>query len=142
MDIDTKRLRELLEAATPGGGWISERRMQGAQTVTIAVVGDYIVGIRTPGIPGGNYRDADLGPCDADAELIAAAVNALPALLDKAEAYDALRARVEGAPVGAVIGGRANSFGGFHVEIAHDAGWAKGQRVALVKVEEPRDDGR
>lgn len=39
---------------------------------------------------------------------------------------------VEGAPVARVVGGRANSWGGYHVELAHNHGWHCGQRVRLV----------
>lgn len=48
----------------------------------------------------------------------------------------ALRKRVIDAPEGRIVCGRANSFGGFHVEIATDSGWHSGQRVALLTVED------
>lgn len=54
---------------------------------------------------------------------------------------DALRARAEraegriaDAPTGKIVAGRANSFGGFHVEVAADTGWSTNTVVALVVV--------
>ena len=49
------------------------------EIATVAVVGDWVVGIPTPGYPGGNY-DAEYGTDEADAHLIAAAPELLAAL--------------------------------------------------------------
>ena len=68
-----------------------------------------------------------------------AQIDQLRALLAKSAAYEALVARIEAAPVGQVVTGRANSYGGYHVEIAHDQGWASGQRVRLLLVREGGD---
>jgi len=48
------------------------------------------------------------------------------------EKLDGMRKRIDDAPVGEIIGGRANSFGGYHVEIVHDCTWMRGKRVRLV----------
>lgn len=51
------------------------------EIATVAWVGDFVVGIPTPGFEGGNYRDADYGTDEADARLIAAAPDLLAALV-------------------------------------------------------------
>ena len=43
-----------------------------------------------------------------------------------------LAKRVEDAPVGEIICGRANSFGGYNVEIRHDVSFVAGHRVRLL----------
>lgn len=53
-------------------------------------------------------------------------------IADAIRERNALRQRIESAPVGEIVCGRANSFGGYHVEIAHDVSWVKGKRVRLV----------
>lgn len=59
-----------------------------AEVATVASVGGWIVGVPTPGFPGGNYRDIESGTEEADARLIAAA----PELADHlAFAYKLLR---------------------------------------------------
>lgn len=51
-----------------------------AEIATVAWVGEWCVGVMTPGFPGGNYRDLDWGDTAADAHLIAAAPDMLAAL--------------------------------------------------------------
>ena len=51
-----------------------------AEIATVAWVGDWCVGVPTPGYPGGNYRDTSYGPSGSDAKLIAAAPELLAAL--------------------------------------------------------------
>lgn len=56
----------------------------------------------------------------------------IDALRERVAGLEAKAARLDAAPVGVVVGGRANSYGGYHVEVAHDQGWHNGQRVRLV----------
>ena len=49
------------------------------------------------------------------------------------DAARALAKRVEDAPVGEIVNGRANSFGGYNVEIKHDISWVRGHRVRLLQ---------
>jgi hypothetical protein len=66
-----------------------------------------------------------------------AELRALCAARDEARAErDALRARIDKADAGTIVSGRANSYGGFSVEVSADFGWHTGMRVALV----PLDD--
>lgn len=44
----------------------------------------------------------------------------------------ALRARFDSAKVGTIVSGRANSFGGFHIEVAADMTWHSGQCVVVI----------
>jgi hypothetical protein len=46
----------------------------------VASIGGWIVGVPTPGFPGGNYRDIESGTEEADAKLIAAAPELYAAL--------------------------------------------------------------
>jgi len=66
---------------TPGP-WVYEQdsRPNRPHIATVAWVGEFCVGIPTPGFPGGNYRDAEYGTTEADARLIAAAPDLLAAL--------------------------------------------------------------
>ena len=43
-----------------------------------------------------------------------------------------LAKRVEDAPVGEIVNSRANSFGGYNVEIRHDVSFVVGSPVRLV----------
>lgn len=45
---------------------------------------------------------------------------------------DSLRAMINAAPIGEIVGGRANSFGGYHVEVKADHTWFRGQHVRLL----------
>lgn len=64
---------------TPGP-WVSAKYERGNEIATVALIGDYVAGVPTPGIPGGNYRDTNYGTDEADARLIAAAPEMLAAL--------------------------------------------------------------
>lgn len=79
----------IAQGFTPGP-WVAACRDVPAgcdrpHVATIAIVGDWIVGVETPGYPGGNYRDIAYQPDEDDARLIAAApdlAEALANLLD------------------------------------------------------------
>lgn len=60
--------------------WVAVRDDIGVEVATVAHVGDYRVGVATPGYPGGNYRDTDYGTDAEDARRIVACVNALAGL--------------------------------------------------------------
>lgn len=97
MSETTERLRELLAAATGVGEWYWTPYGKGART--LAKPGPLLGGAF--GESRGHEHNIlktteDWPPTEADAALIAAAVNALPELLAKAEAHDALVVAVEG----------------------------------------------
>lgn len=73
---------------TPGPWVCLHQPDRTAELATVSWVGDWCVGVMTPGFPGGNYRDLDWGSPAADARLIAAA----PDLLAACSAYMADRA--------------------------------------------------
>lgn len=89
--VDVEALRVLLAKATPGPLLSEQCYSDGG--------GRYV------SVRNARYEEAvgEYGVSEADAELFAAAVNALPALLAKTAEYEALVARVEAAPVGVVI---------------------------------------
>lgn len=67
---------------TPGP-WVcaqDKERPCTLEIATVAWVADWVVGVPTPGYPGGNYRDTEYGSNEADATLIAAAPDLLRAL--------------------------------------------------------------
>lgn len=67
---------------TPGPWVYLHRPVPGVDIATVSWVGDWCVGVMTPGFPGGNYRDLDWGSTAADARLIASAPDLLQALLN------------------------------------------------------------
>lgn len=77
-----------MSAHTPGKWTAVYQPSRDAEIATIAWCADWCIGIPTPGVPGGNYRDLDWGDPAADARLIAAA----PELLDALRPFAALLA--------------------------------------------------
>lgn len=65
---------------TPGPWVCLHQPGRQVEIATVSWVGDWCVGVMTPGFPGGNYRDLDWGSPAADARLIAAAPDLLAAL--------------------------------------------------------------
>lgn len=65
---------------TPGPWVCLHQPARTAEIATVAWVGEWCVGVMTPGFPGGNYRDLNWGDTAADARLIAAAPELLAAL--------------------------------------------------------------
>ena len=66
---------------TPGPWVCLHQPARTEEIATVSWVGDWCVGVMTPGFPGGNYRDLDWGSPAADAKLIAAAPDLLAACL-------------------------------------------------------------
>ena len=69
-------------------------------------------------------NDATLGDCLSVSQLCAI------------DAARTLAKKVEDAPAGEIVGGRANSFGGYNVEIKHAVSFVVGKRVRLVVEDE------
>ncbi len=86
-DTDIKALRDLLARATQQTLVVEFDPPKDSDITTVAWVASYCIGFRS-GIPGGNYRDDLHGDEAADAALLAAARNNLPALLDRLEAQE------------------------------------------------------
>lgn len=82
-----------MSAHTPGPWVFAEDARPRPEVATVAWVGDFVVGIPTPGFEGGNYRDADYGTDEADARLIAAAPDLLEALEFALRDMEATRAQ-------------------------------------------------
>jgi len=126
--VDVGALEALMAKATPGewyagdGGLIWRRPQSDLYQFGGTVAGDKPLACVNP---GWHEEGQTPYPRDANAALIVAAVNALPELLRIYRAW-------QGAAVGTVVAGRANSYGGYHVEVAHEQGWASGTRVRLV----------
>jgi hypothetical protein len=78
------RLRELMERATPGPYWFGH--CEPADGHALFWCGNHFVDTEAPKVNGSRYRDAN-----ADVELVATALNALPALIQIAEAGFNLR---------------------------------------------------
>lgn len=94
--VDCEALRALLAKATPGP-WECGRGIQYEPVTTVYCddsLGSAVATCRLQHTVAISREQQA-----ANAALIAAAVNALPALLAKSDAYDALVARVEAAPV-------------------------------------------
>lgn len=70
-----------MSATHTPGPWVAlYQPVRDAEIATVSWVGEWCVGVMTPGFPGGNYRDTEWGDTAADARLIAAAPDLLEAL--------------------------------------------------------------
>ena len=65
---------------TPGPWVALYQPGRDAEIATVSWVGEWCVGVNTPGFPGCNYRDTKWGDTEADARLIAAAPDLLEAI--------------------------------------------------------------
>jgi hypothetical protein len=73
--------------------WVCEqmgRTPEPPEVATVCHVGEWVVGVHTPGYPGGDYRYIDCGdPAGKDdAEFIVRCVNAFPELVKALEAAE------------------------------------------------------
>ena len=65
---------------TPGPWVAGQAGDTRPEIATVAWIGDWCVGVATPGYPGGDYRHIECGTEEADALLIAAAPDLFDAL--------------------------------------------------------------
>lgn len=69
--------------------WVAVHEDDAHEVATIGRIGDFVVGVATPGYPGGNYRDTSFGSDEADAMLAAAcspvAIRSILAALKEAQ---------------------------------------------------------
>lgn len=98
---------------TPGP-WVCAKWDSKPEIATVAHCGSMVIGIPTPGYPGGNYRDSEYGTDEADAALISAAPDLIAALSELVDCISETRGKNADAALHAARAALARANGVTH----------------------------